>query len=103
MFGWTARGWTSVRIAGESMLPGYRPGDWWLVRRTRTISPGDVVAAYHPLRTDLVIVKRAERRAASGWWLLGDNPAASDDSRTFGAVADTAIIGRLVLRYRRVR
>ena len=98
-------GWTAVCIAGESMLPGYRPGDWWLVRRSRlrSIRPGDVVAAWHPRRVDLVVVKRIERRDGDGWWLIGDNASASDDSRSFGAVPDDAIIGRLVLRYRRAR
>ena len=98
-------GWTTVRIAEKSMLPAYRPGDWWVVRRTsrvRRARPGDVVAAWHPQRIDLVIVKRVEHRDGDGWWLVGDNAAASDDSRTFGAVPDDAIIGRLTLRYRRV-
>ena len=49
------------------------------------------------LRPDLRIVKRVVRAEGSGWWLEGDNPEFSDDSRAFGAV-DT-VLGTLVFRY----
>jgi phage repressor protein C with HTH and peptisase S24 domain len=68
-----------------------------VVRLGSRVSPGDVVLAVHPLRPELQIVKRAIRREGSGWWLEGDNPDSSDDSRTFGVV-DT-VLGTLVFRY----
>ena len=45
---------------------------------------------------------RAVRREGGGWWLLSDNEFATDaaDSRTFGAVPDRLVLGRVVLRLR---
>lgn len=94
-------GLTMIAVAGESMLPTTGPGDWWLVLRSRRLTPGQLVACWHPLRVDLLIVKRVVRREGTGWWVEGDNPAASDDSRAFGAVPDDRIVGRLLIRYRR--
>jgi nickel-type superoxide dismutase maturation protease len=90
----------AVEVTGESMLPVLRPGDWLLVRPGARIAPGDVVVARHP-RRDLLIVKRATRREADGWWLESDNQRASgrQDSWDFGAVPDALIVGRVVMRY----
>lgn len=88
---------TTVRIIGPSMEPALRNGDCWIVRLGGRTSVGDVVLAVHPLRPDLQIVKRVIRAEGAGWWLEGDNPDSSDDSRSFGPV-DT-ILGRLAFRY----
>lgn len=95
------RAWTTIRIVGPSMEPAMRSGDWWIVRGTSRPRIGQVVAARHPRRPDLVIVKRVVRRTESGWWLEGDNAESSDDSRTFGSVHEDAILGVLWWRYRR--
>ena len=81
------------------MCPGLRPGDWLVVRWRGHVAPGDVVVARRPDRPELLLVKRAVRREPGGWWLEGDNPAASDDSRLFGPVADHLVLGRVVGRY----
>ena len=96
-------GWTTIAIAGDSMVPATGPGDWWLVREGARIRPGDLVAFWHPERVDLLVVKRAVEQRSEGWWMLGDNPDRSDDSRVFGAVAPDRIVGVLRLRYRRAR
>ena len=96
-------GWTTVAIAGDSMLPAARPGDWWAVRCGARVRPGDLVAFWHPERADLLIVKRAVEEREGGWWVLGDNPERSDDSRTFGPVPEDRIAGVLRFRYRRAR
>jgi nickel-type superoxide dismutase maturation protease len=86
------------------MEPALRPGDWLLVRRTRRIRPGQVVLARHPERPEMLIVKRAARRAVGGWWLESDNPeAGAVDSRRFGAVPGPLIVGRVLARYWRPR
>lgn len=95
------RPWTTVRIVGPSMEPALRNGDWWIVRRTGRIRVGQVVAARHPNRPDLIVVKRVVRQSDAGLWLEGDNPDASDDSRSFGAIPPQAVVGVLWLRYRR--
>jgi len=86
-------------VAGDSMRPTLVPGDWLLARRAARIRPGDIVVARRPDRPDLRIIKRATNRTADGWWLEGDNPPASDDSRLFGPVPPSLIESRILLRY----
>lgn len=79
------------------MLPALRPGDCLVVRGPRRVRAGDVVVARFPSRPDLLVVKRAVRPADGGlWWVEGDNPAVTDDSRRYGAAE---VVGRVVLRY----
>lgn len=92
--------WTTLAIAGPSMEPTTRSGDWWLVHRTARLRPGQLVAFRHPQRPTLIAVKRVVREADGGWWVEGDNASASDDSRAFGAVPQSSVVGRLVWRYR---
>jgi nickel-type superoxide dismutase maturation protease len=94
---------TRVRIVGPSMAPTMMNDEWWLVRRTSTPRPGDVALLVHPRRPDLLIVKRLARHEDGGWWVLGDNPDASEDSRHFGAVPDANVLGRLWWRYHPLR
>ena len=84
-----------VVVDGESMLPTLEPGDRLLVLR---LAPrvGDVVAIDH---AGLVKVKRVTAIDGSLVTVLGDNPSASTDSRTFGPVHRSTIIGRAVYRY----
>jgi nickel-type superoxide dismutase maturation protease len=85
------------------MRPTLEPGDWLLVRWTRRITPGDVVVVRRPDRPGLVVVKRAVRRLQRGWWVAGDDPSASDDSRQFGVVPPEYVEGRVLARYWPVR
>ena len=90
---------TRVRIVGPSMEPTLSNGEWWLVRRTTRVRPGDVVLLVHPHRPDALIVKRLDHPTDGGWWVLGDNPDASEDSRQFGVVPAANVLGRLWFRY----
>lgn len=90
---------TSVLVQGPSMLPTLSPGDCLLVRRVsaaRAVRSGDVVIATFASRPGLLVVKRAVRRHADGWWVQGDNPAVQDDSRRYGPAL---VVGRVVLRW----
>jgi phage repressor protein C with HTH and peptisase S24 domain len=78
------------------MLPTLRPGDALLVRRGATVRAGDVVVARFAARPDLLVVKRAVRPVADGWWVESDNPAVTDDSRRYGGAE---VLGRVVLRW----
>ena len=74
-----------------------------VVRRTTRPRLGDIALLTHPQRPDALVVKRLTRRLADGWWVLGDNASASEDSRQFGSVGDDLVIGVLVFRYRPLR
>ncbi len=93
---------TRYAIEGESMLPALRPGDFVVVsQRRRPLRYGDIVLATDPREPARALVKRIHlvepgRNAA---WLLGDNPAASTDSRHFGAVPAANLLGRVIWRY----
>jgi len=79
-------------------VPAYYDGDRLLVRYGGTPGPGDVVLARDPRDPQLVLLKRIARRDSGGWWLLADNPYAPGDSRQFGAVPDTLVLGRVIAR-----
>jgi phage repressor protein C with HTH and peptisase S24 domain len=94
--GWAAGRTRAVAVSGPSMVPTLRDGDAVLASPARRVRPGDVVIARFRERPDLLVVKRAVRPYRDGWWLQGDNPAVTDDSRRYG-VAD--VLGRVRLRY----
>ncbi|MCQ4080324.1 nickel-type superoxide dismutase maturation protease [Streptomyces sp. RB6PN25] len=89
-----------AEVTGPSMVPTLHHGDQLLVRHGAQVRPGDVVVLRHPLQQDLLIVKRAVERRDGGWWVLGDNPFAESDSRTFGAVPDEMVLARVLGRFR---
>jgi len=92
--------WFPVAIAGDSMEPTLRSGEWWVARRTRRVAVGDVVVVRQPEQEDLLTVKRITDREGARWWVEGDNSERSRDSRHYGPVDPEAIVARLVLRYR---
>jgi nickel-type superoxide dismutase maturation protease len=82
------------------MAPHLHPGDEVLVDphayRQKAPRPGDVVLAQHPYRRDLKLVKRVEDVLDVGRYRLrGDNPSESTDSRTFGTIPRSHILGRV--------
>lgn len=90
----------TVLVEGPSMLPTLQPGDCLVVRRPHRVRAGSVVVARFPARPDLLVVKRAVRpeaaprggRGAGLWWVEGDNPAVTDDSRRYGPAEVLAVV-----------
>ena len=103
-----AAGAFRVEVAGGSMVPTLRPGDWLVATRRGRIRRGSVVVLAHPDRP-LDLVKRVHgapgdlvdgRLLGSDEYLVvGDNPAASTDGRRFGPVPRRAIEGVVRARY----
>jgi nickel-type superoxide dismutase maturation protease len=101
---WLLRRRRRVRVKGESMLPTLRPGDELLVNphayHRHPIQPGDIVLVRHPFRADVTSVKRVTAVLDDGRCdLRGDNPAASEDSRSYGALSPSHILGRVTCRF----
>jgi nickel-type superoxide dismutase maturation protease len=91
--------WFRATVEGLSMIPVLAPGERVLVRRTREFAPGDVVVVRDP--EGRLVVKRLIRAETTiegepGWWLEGDNAAASTDSRAYGVLPASAVLGRVV-------
>jgi signal peptidase I len=97
-----------VEVAGGSMAPTLRDGDWLVATRRGRLRRGTVVVLAHPGRS-LDLVKRVagvpgdrvgDRALGSGEYLVvGDQPMASTDGRTFGPVPRSAIEGVVRFRY----
>jgi len=90
----------AVAVSGPSMVPTFTDGDALVVYPVRRVRPGDVVIARFRSRPDLLVVKRAIRPYRDGWWLEGDNPYVTDDSRKYG---EAVVLGRVLFRYWRGR
>jgi len=88
-----------VVVEGRSMEPTLAPGDRLLVTRTRRVHAGDVVAVRDPRDARRVLVKRVGAVLDREVVLRGDNQGASTDSRDFGTVALSAVLGRVVRCY----
>ncbi len=91
-------------VEGSSMAPTLRANDWIVVDRhaySRAMArPGHVVLALDPRDPSREIVKRVVRVTLHNEaWLEGDDPTASTDSREYGPVPRTLILGRVKWRY----
>ena len=104
-------------VQGRSMLPDYADGDRVLVSRVAYLREeprvGDVVVLRRPEAGGRVDIKRvaagpggqarvrdqAVTLGADEWFVLGDNPEESTDSRQLGPVRRRDIIGKVVLKY----
>lgn len=74
------------------MLPTLRPGQMVVFTRARKPQVGDIVMISHD---GLEKIKRIARIEHGRVYVLGDNPAASTDSRSFGWIGEEYIIGIL--------
>jgi len=89
------------------MLPTLQPGDRILLRRRRRsghLAPGTLVAFVDPRPGESrLVVKRVVAVEGDAVRVLGDNPAASTDSRTYGSLPKVDITWVVVRRYGRAQ
>lgn len=85
---------------GKSMNPTLKDGEVVLVdREFEKIEVGDIVLAKNPFEKNGEVVKRvASINDLGHYFLLGDNPDDSEDSRHYGAVTGEYIKGKVVAR-----
>jgi nickel-type superoxide dismutase maturation protease len=89
-----------VAVTGPSMEPTVREGDWLLVRQMRRQPRvGELVIAADPRDPARLLVKRVSAVSGDQVTVIGDRPERSTDSRDFGALPSSAILGRPLLRY----
>ncbi len=85
------------RIEGNSMLPSIKNGDEVLIKPCKEYQVQDVVLANHPYKKSVKILKRINKKNATGkFFLIGDNLDESSDSRSFGFISQDLIIGKVV-------
>jgi nickel-type superoxide dismutase maturation protease len=86
------------------MEPALREGDWVLVVPPRRAPrPGDVVLVRDPRERSRLLLKRVSEVTAAGVRVVGDRSEHSTDSRTFGAVPLSLVLGRAAFRYAPLR
>ena len=84
--------WRRAVVRGPSMSPTLSDGDVLLVSLRARPRPGAVVLVRWAQRPGALSVKRAVGRHGCGWWVLGDNPAGSTDSRHLGTADPIAVV-----------
>ena len=101
-----------VEVRGDSMSPNYNDGDWLLFRLLPAKSKANelvgkvvLIQRRSNLGEDFLQVKRVTKvhndTNETEIWVEGDNKEKSTDSRSWGALDSSEVIGRLLLRYRR--
>jgi signal peptidase I len=114
-----------IEVRGDSMSPNYNDGDWLLFRMLPAKSKAKskaqelvgivvLIQRQSNLGEDFLQVKRVIKisnsssafgsSSASGaiktdFWVEGDNKEKSTDSRSWGALDSSEVIGKLILRY----
>ena len=93
-------------VAGDSMSPTLEAGDWVVSLDSRFLkpAPGSIAVLRRPGNESEILIKRLlTREPGGGWYVIGDQPARSTDSRRFGAVPDRLIEGIVLFRYHPLR
>ena len=106
----------AVELRGDSMSPNFNDGDWLLFRLLpakalsgKLVGKVVLIQRQSDLGTDFLQVKRVIKADESNesnetkFWVEGDNKSASTDSRSWGALDSTEVIGKLLFRYRRAK
>ncbi|GAB5372721.1 hypothetical protein AAMO2058_001689200 [Amorphochlora amoebiformis] len=106
-----------THVEGPSMIPTLKEkGDYVMYERIsvwlRRLRPGDVLICRSPQKNDQLLCKRliakeGDRRRWKGReitipkgyiWVEGDNANDSIDSRAYGAISQSLVIGKVLLR-----
>ena len=89
-----------VAVTGRSMEPALRAGDWIVISPLwRPPRVGEIVLVRDPREPGRLMLKRVAAVADGACTVLGDRPEESTDSRTFGPVRLSDVLGRAFFRY----
>lgn len=101
---WLLRRRHRFRVSGNSMLPLLEPDQEVLIDpaayRQVFPQPGDIVVVSHPHQPHKRLIKRVSAVLDNQrYFVVGDNPLESTDSRTFGPVSLEQILGQVTSRF----
>ena len=91
----------TVAVAGESMAPTFRAGDWLFVMWGGEFHLGQTVLIERQAQPGVFLIKRVIRMEADKYWVEGDNKEESTDSRQWGALEHSEIVATVVFRFRK--
>ena len=60
---------------------------------------GDIVVVRHPQQSSLKVIKRIAQVDETTVTILGDNPTESTDSRHYGAISRSLILGKVTNKW----
>lgn len=87
------------RITGNSMVPTFSSNDIVLVNRLSYVfkkpQVGDIIAGRDP-RDGKTVIKRITKIENTSYFIEGDNKNSSTDSRVFGIIRQSDIIGKVI-------
>lgn len=81
------------KVHGESMSPCLHHDQVVIVASGKPVKPGDIIVINHD---GLEKIKRLSLIGDQGVFVLGDNQAHSTDSRQFGWIPLTGLVGKVV-------
>lgn len=84
---------SKFKIRGNSMLPTLKEGQEILTFNWSKPKIGDVVVIKHENKE---MIKRIEKMAKDKFFVLGDNEKESTDSRHFGPIDKSQILGKVI-------
>ncbi|MGB1589519.1 MAG: S26 family signal peptidase [Candidatus Poseidoniaceae archaeon] len=80
----------SVKISGDSMWPSLLDGDIieFSTITNQVIKLNDIIVFNHPLKREVICVKRVKQISENRYFVQGDNPdpTSSEDSHNFGLI-----------------
>lgn len=86
------------RVVDRSMEPTLTPGDYIVINKLyRNVRHGDIVVMRHPYKS-IDIVKRVDRIEGSRVYIVGDNAEMSEDSRDFGPMECSSVVGKMLFK-----
>lgn len=96
------------KVSGHSMEPTFKEGQVLLVSSVpyffQQPKVGDVVVIKGPRDPSTnsgqggrLLLKRIKKKEKDKYFVAGDNPQASTDSRTFGVIIKDNILGKVIL------
>jgi nickel-type superoxide dismutase maturation protease len=86
-----------VRVVGPSMEPTLNDGEFVLVAAGRRPEPGQLVVAQHPTEQILVVKRVVSWPDEDLVEVASDNPTAGTDSRTWGPLPASAVVGTVTV------